>query len=228
MLTLYTAIGTLKIKRDVTGTAAPIVINNNQEYSLSGHELMLWSCLDFQILQIYELEKAYTSRLKTYTGPKGSPFSYYLNRLLLRGLIAKGDGLTGVDALYRLLGNLHIQPVSDRFSVRLFTCIHLYLEKKLKISDFGKYLKKERHTPMEESVLELTKATSLTTAELLTCVELGAKANCPEDVWKLLYEDTDATYKTLTDDAQLHHIQYPVLQAIGNLYLNKQISFQQF
>lgn len=81
---------------------------------------------------------------------------------------------------------------------------------------------------MEETVLELAKATDLTTAELLACVEQGAKAKNPKEVWDLLYEDTDATYESLADEAQLLHIQYPVLQAIGNLYLNKQISFQQF
>ena len=183
---------------------------------------------DYYLLTIYELERAYTSRLEDSGRPEGLSFSHYLNRLLLRGLIVKGDGLTGVDALYRLLGKLHIQPVADRFSIRLFTCIQLYLEGKIKISDFGRYLKKEKCEPMEDAVLELTKATNLTTAELLACVEQGATAKNPKEVWNLLYEDTDATYESLADEAQLLHIQYPVLQAVGNLYLNKQISFQQF
>ena len=156
MLTLYTAIGRLKIKRDEKGNSVPAVINNRQEYSLSEHELVLWSCLAFQILQIYELEKAYTKRLADSGRLEELSFSHCLNRLLLQGLIVKGDGLTGVDALYRLLGKLHIQPVADRFPVRLFTCIHLYLEGKIKISDFGRYLKKEKCEPMEETVLELT------------------------------------------------------------------------
>ena len=34
--------------------------------------------------------------------------------------------------------------------------------------------------------------------------------------------------ETLADQAQLCHTQYPVLQAVGNLYLNKQILFQCF
>ena len=136
MLTLYTAIGNLKIKRDEMGNPVPAVINNRQAYGLSEHELVLWSCLAFQILQIYELEKAYTKRLADSGRPEGLSFSHYLNRLLLRGLIVKGDGLTGVDALYRLLGKLHIQPVADRFPVRLFTCLQLYLEGKIKICDW--------------------------------------------------------------------------------------------
>lgn len=43
------------------------------------------------------------------------PIEPYLNRLLLRGLVVKGDGLTGVDALYRLLGELYISPLQDSF-----------------------------------------------------------------------------------------------------------------
>ena len=81
---------------------------------------------------------------------------------------------------------------------------------------------------MEEAVLELTKTSTLTTAELLTCVEQGVKVKNEKDAWELLYEHSDATYETLAEDAQILHIQYPILQAVGNLYLNKQISFQQF
>ena len=41
MLTLYTAIGTLKMNRDAMGKPVPAVINNHQEYGLSEHELIL-------------------------------------------------------------------------------------------------------------------------------------------------------------------------------------------
>ena len=45
MLTLYTAIGSLKIKRDEMGNPVPAVINNGQEYGLSEHELILLSLI---------------------------------------------------------------------------------------------------------------------------------------------------------------------------------------
>lgn len=48
MLTLYTAIGTLKFKKCPNGKSLPTVINSGQEYGLSDHELILWSCLAFQ------------------------------------------------------------------------------------------------------------------------------------------------------------------------------------
>ena len=56
------------------------------------------------------------NRGELLTGPKGLSFQHYLNRLSLRGLVVSGIGLTGVDALYRLLGSLTIIPL-DRKSV---------------------------------------------------------------------------------------------------------------
>ena len=52
MLTLYTAVGTLKFQKTTGGKSIPLVINNGQEYGLSDDELLLWSCLAFQILTL--------------------------------------------------------------------------------------------------------------------------------------------------------------------------------
>ena len=49
MLTLYTAVGTLKFQKTTGGKSIPLVINDGQEYGLSDDELLLWSCLAFQI-----------------------------------------------------------------------------------------------------------------------------------------------------------------------------------
>lgn len=228
MLTLYTAIGTLKFQKCSNGKSVPIILNNHQEYGLSEHELILWSCLAFQIMQIHELEAAYNHRLNRAGKKPAMSFSHYLNRMILRGLIASGEGMTGVDALYRLLGELHIFPVSNSFPVRLFTYIQLRLEGKIDGADIGKYLKKAHYTPVEKTVLKLVETVPITTAELVACVGLGKEKDALPSgaMLEKLYEDPDTTYQTLAEDAQIHHIQYPVLQAIGNLYLNKQISFQ--
>lgn len=100
MLTLYTAVGTLKFQKTTGGKSIPLVINDGQEYGLSDDELLLWSCLAFQILTLHELQDAYTLRQIQKEGPKGLSFQHYLNRLSLRGLVVSGIGLTGVDALY--------------------------------------------------------------------------------------------------------------------------------
>ena len=226
MLTLYTAVGTLKFQKSSQGKQIPLVINNGQEYGLSEDELLLWSCLAFQVLQIHELQDAYTLRRLQMNRPEGLPFYPYLNRLSLRGLIVKGCGLTGVDALYRLLGGLTILPVEDTFSIRLFGCIQLYLEGTIDKRDFGRYLKKKKCTPMETTILKLAGKVPLTTAELVTSIDQKKDIHTESDIMDQLYTEPETTYQTLVNDVQLHHTQYPVLQAIGNLYLNKQISFQ--
>lgn len=142
MLTLYTAVGTLKFQKTTGGKSIPLVINDGQEYGLSDDELLLWSCLAFQILTLHELQDAYTLRQIQKEGPKGLSFQHYLNRLSLRGLVVSGIGLTGVDALYRLLGSLTIIPLKDTFPIRLFGCVQLYLEGTIGAKEFGRYLKK--------------------------------------------------------------------------------------
>ena len=94
MLTLYTAVGTLKFQKTTGGKSIPLVINDGQEYGLSDDELLLWSCLAFQILTLHELQDAYTLRQIQKEGPKGLSFQHYLNRLSLRGLVVSGIGLT--------------------------------------------------------------------------------------------------------------------------------------
>ncbi|MFW5647303.1 MAG: hypothetical protein ACOCMX_08415 [Acetivibrio ethanolgignens] len=150
MLTLYTAIGTLKFVKNTDGKSTPMVLNNHQEFGLCDHELILWSCLAFQILQIHELESAYNVRLKNSGRPDGLAFSHYLNRLLLRGLIAKGEGVTGVDALYQLLGKLHILPVHETFSTRLFTCIQLYVKIKSSPEILENICEKKKTRPLRK------------------------------------------------------------------------------
>ena len=57
-------------------------------------------------------------------------------------------------------------------------------------------------------------------------MDQDAKIDREADVMDTLYPSPDMTYETLADSVQLHHTQYPVLQAVSNLYLKQQILFQ--
>ena len=154
------------------------------------------------------------------------PFSHYLNRLLLRGLIVKGSGMSGTDALYRLLGPLQILPIRHSYYSRLAACITYYLDKKITFHEFLNYLRKEKYSALENTILRLTRKVPLTTAELVTCVDHKCFPKKEQDLLSYIYAKPDTTCDSLTDETQFLHIQYPVLQAIGNLYLDKQITFQ--
>lgn len=131
-----------------------------------------------------------------------------------------------MDALYRLLGELYISPLQDSFSVRLFTCIYLCMKKKLHAKELIHYLKKPARTAIEDTVLQIAKKVQISTAELVTCVEQGIHPQNTEQLLTQLYETSDATFRTLAQDIQFTHAGYPVLEAISNLYLNKQIAFE--
>ena len=215
MLTLYTAVGILRFQDSIKEHKTPTVINNRQEYGLTEEEFFLWSSLAFQIRQIHELQSAFSERLKKHHRSENIPIEPYLNRLLLRGLVVN-----------RLLGELYISPLQDSFSVRLFTCIYLCMKKKLHTKELIHYLKKPARTAIEDTVLQIAKKVQISTAELVTCVEQGIHPQNTEQLLTQLYETSDATFRTLAQDIQFTHAGYPVLEAISNLYLNKQIAFE--
>ena len=97
MLTLYTAVGSLQFV-NVNGKPVPHVINNQKEYGMSKEELLVWSCLAFQILTYPELERLFEKNCADSGQSISLPLSHYLNRLLLRGLLVKGMGVSAVDA----------------------------------------------------------------------------------------------------------------------------------
>ena len=124
------------------------------------------------------------------------------------------------------IGELYISPLQDSFSVRLFTCIYLCMKKKLHTKELIHYLKKPARTAIEDTVLQIAKKVQISTAELVTCVEQGIHPQNTEQLLTQLYETSDATFRTLAQDIQFTHAGYPVLEAISNLYLNKQIAFE--
>ena len=93
MLTLYTAVGSLKFER-TNGKPVPYIINNEKEYGMSKEELLVWSCLAFQILTYPELEQVVERNCADSGQSISLPLSHYLNRLLLRGLLVKGMGVS--------------------------------------------------------------------------------------------------------------------------------------
>ena len=225
MLTLYTAIGTLKPAHNKDKKNYAAVINYGQEYGLSEHEFVLWSCLAFQILNIHELADTYISKHQTNKCPEGMPLSHYLNRLLIRGLIAKGDGRTGMDAVYQLIRNLHLTPVDNSFHIRLCSGMRLFLSGQISLHDFSELMKSPSKTPMEEHILTQISKCSLTTIELITCLHYGIQITDEQDILKRIHLDSQLKRSSPVTDELLEPSQYPIIQAIGDLYLKKQICF---
>ncbi|MDD2980958.1 MAG: cell division protein [Hespellia sp.] len=223
MLTLYTAIGQLTTRHNLTKDLTPLVLMNQEEYALSPHELVLWSCLAFQILTKSELRERYEAGLRTQHLASDPDFEHYLRRLLLRGILVSGTGYTGADALYRLLGTLYMVPVKNTAAMRLYECFHRIASGKL----IRSAIKDSFQTPdlkrLDALILKLAKTFHFSVAELLGYMELQAKPENTDEVFKQIYADADDTCDTLADKMQIDHTQFPILQSVGNLYLHRQI-----
>lgn len=119
MMTLYTAIGTYKLNTH----GLPTVISGDKEYGLSAHELLLWTCLSFRILTYRELRAEFYEKERELHILGELDFDHYLNRLIMRRLVVTGKDCTGADALYDLLGHLHVQSIPNSFFVKAATFV---------------------------------------------------------------------------------------------------------
>ena len=180
MLTLFTAVGHLTMQKTEYGKQLPIVRVNKKEYAVTPRELILWSGLAFQILTKEELLRFYQAGIKHQNLPGDPDFDYILRRLLIRGLVVNGTGCTAVDALYHLLGHLHIAPVNEAFHVRFFACIKLWLSGRLPLYRIPHYLKRPENTPMEALILKLAQHLSFSVAELIGFVDPSALQEVPD------------------------------------------------
>ena len=96
----------------------------------------------------------------------------------------------------------------------------------MQLEDIPRLLRKTKCTPTEREVLALAGKAPLSTAELLLSMERGILIRKEEDILEKLYTSPEDTCSTLTDTVQITHAQYPILQAVSNLYLNQKILFQ--
>lgn len=218
MLTLYTGIGRLTLQKIENGKRIPIILMNRQEYALAPHELVLWSTLAFQILTMEEMKQYYFLELKRQNLSDKPDFAYLLRRLLVRGIVAEGSGVTAVDALYRLLCQMHITPVQNHMFMRVLTCLKLWMKGQLSLAMFPRYLKRPVNTKLETLILKLSEDLSFTVAELLGVME----HTIPTETALHQISETQKG-EVLSEQVTLHHTQYPVLEGIANLYFKKQI-----
>ena len=106
MIRLYTAVGRFELQKDGNGRKQPIVIVNQKESALSREEMVLWSCLMWNIMTKEEVGESYEKKA-LQVGLKPSRFEAVLQRMETRHLIISAEAEKGDSALYRLLEFIH-------------------------------------------------------------------------------------------------------------------------
>lgn len=223
MMTLYTAIGTYHL----TKKGLPLVTTGGQECALDAHELLLWSSLAFRILTYQELRAEFYEKEKELHILGELDFDHYLNRLIMRRLVASGKDCTGVDALYDLLGHLYVQPAPDSILVKTASFFKIFIGRRLPLRKALLVFHTEKLNPAEKQVMALLRHEMLSTAELIQCTENGkTRLKDSNDLMDCLYREGDCDCESIVTDCRVSETRFPVLTAIANLYFKQRITFQ--
>ena len=105
----YTAVGHFCRKTDANGRTYPVILVNQEEHMVDMQEMAVWTVLNWRFLHLEQIEMKY-GQLAGELPPARRTLETCLNRLEMRGLIARGVGDTDFEALYDLLGGLYVVP----------------------------------------------------------------------------------------------------------------------
>lgn len=121
----YSAVGHLRFMEKRRGEKYPVVILCGKENVLDIQEFLLWSILSWRIMSEDKARWLYLEKIRELKLGFSRSFEDCLNRLKQRGLLSEGVGETEEDALYDLLAELYIAPVSENHLLRLWSMIRL-------------------------------------------------------------------------------------------------------
>ena len=227
MTTQYTAIGRFEQRKDLYGRRYPVIINNKQEHLVDIHEMIIWTCLNWRILEPAQIESMHAFKSRDITEPMAISHAAYIRRLLQRGLIVSGTGSNGSEALFDLFSNLYIVPLTSSMFVRLVTFVKRTLIDGMPFHVSKAVLKRENYVGCERQIIDLVSQAQLSTAELVKCIEYKANdLSNDKKVLDILYHDDVTTCDNIGSYVKTSHEFSSVLVAVANLYLRRQILFE--
>lgn len=223
MMTFYSAVGCYRI-REENGRNVPYIQKLGKLYPLSIPEFVIWSTLLWEVLTYCELEKFYEAQIKELS-MKTPPLDELLNLLVRRKLVVKGVGYTGRDALYNMLSDAFVVPYRQCSGRKLLCLMKLTLQGKVSFAQACMLLKQKKRCDSERRVQTLINQAPLSTAELIRCFEKGiTDVSSAQRVLDQLYPDS--TQSEIAAEEALASCTSEVLQAVSNLYLERQVIFE--
>lgn len=224
---LYTAVGKFHVKGSVGSMRCPLVTIGGREFILDMQEMMLWTVLNWRILAEDEIYLLYEKKVQETGFMSARSAEECVRRLVQRGLIAKGSGDTGEDALYDLLSELYVIPISENLFLRVISFIRLTLFSRLPYSVTKKIFSKDKRNDSEKKVMRLANRAILSTAEIIKCIDQNVLSfTTDEDLLNVLYHDEYTTSDNIAYAVRSLPQCRPVITSIANLYLRKQIIFE--
>ena len=225
MMKFYTAVGIMKQRKGEKGMTYPYVEIGKNEYNLDMQEMVLWSVLNWRILSEEEIKKLYEKKVNELGLGYHKTMEACQYYLMQRGLIAEGVGEIPADALYDLLSNLYVVPVSENIFLRLFSFVKLTL-KGMPFKVTKRILFRDKRSDGEKKVMRIAHQATFSTAEIIKCVEADKTqfAN-DEEILDTIYHDEHITSENIAYSVKSSPVCRPVLKDVANLYLRQQIIF---
>ena len=224
---LYTAVGKFHVKGSIGSMRCPLVTIGGREFILDMQEMMLWTVLNWRILTEDEIYLLYEKKVQETGFMSARSAEECVRRLVQRGLIAKGSGDTGADALYDLLSELYVIPISENLFLRMISFIRLTIFSRLPYSITKKIFSKDKRNDNEKKVMRLANRAILSTAEIIKCIDQNVLSfTTDEDLLNVLYHDEYTTSDNIAYAVRSLPQCRPVITSIANLYLRKQIIFE--
>ena len=224
---LYTAVGKFHVKGSIGSMRCPLVTIGGREFILDMQEMMLWTVLNWRILTEDEIYLLYEKKVQETGFMSARSAEECVRRLVQRGLIAKGSGDTGADALYDLLSELYVIPISENMILKIISFIRLTLFSRLPYSVTKKIFSKDKRNDSEKKVMRLANRAILSTAEIIKCIDQNVLSfTTDEDLLNVLYHDEYTTSDNIAYAVRSLPQCRPVITSIANLYLRKQIIFE--
>ena len=125
MVEYYATKGKLAVRN-----GEPFIVADGEEKALSKREFILWTSLNWNILNKESLNAEFNRRMKKYHMQDDVSFEQMLARLKNRGLIVSKSDYLAADALYNLVKDLYVVPFGrvNRFK-RALTFVYMYFIK---------------------------------------------------------------------------------------------------
>jgi hypothetical protein len=221
MKELYTAVGQFTRKKDGEN-AHPVITTAGNEYIPDIHELIIWTIMSWRIQNREQIERQYRTNMDNARLAPHEDLDFHFKRLLARGYIVKGSGETDADAIYDLFAELHIVPVTSKLTTKICSFLKLTLFKNVRFKvAANEIFRKATISDDERRVMDLVKQNIFSTTELMACID--------KDSWDAYADINDQysnEYAAVVSTAADFDCKIPILTAIANLYIRKQIIFQ--
>ena len=230
MTKYYTTVGIFKLKKskkEGVNLRYPVVYLGGEERTLDLQEMLVWTTLNWRILQYDELRSYYEKSQLESENTFSRSFDEVMKRLAVRGLIAEGVGSTEEEALYNLIFPLTVVPLNDHPAFRLFSVFRLWLVYKVPFYKAKVLFGRDRKTKEEKKIMRLAFQAALSTAEMVKCIHKNRLYFSDEDdLIGFLYREPEVTSDNIADSVRGLPQCRSVMTDIINLYLRQQILFE--